>query len=168
MILIACPLRSAESAVSPAEVLVMMDTQPAVEYGKTGHKWSRVAQAAAIAKGIARVALSRQDAAELVVYDVREGGNRLKALGDHGHSHGPWQLSDLRVPPEVAEDAEKGAKAWLGVAEDSRLSCAEQPLDEQLAVVASGDCHKALRLVRHRAHLARVALGSEPLTSAAP
>jgi len=163
VLLVASPLRSAETAVTPDDVLRMMDTQPGLEYGKTPYRWSKVGQAKTIAQGIAKVAPSREDAAELVVYDVREGGNLLQALGDGGHSHGPWQLSDKRTSPEVATDPEKGAKAWMGVATDSRLTCGDLPPDEQLAALASGSCEHGVKLARHRAHLTRVALGLEAL-----
>ena len=146
----------------------MMDTQPAVEYGRTPYRWSRVGQAKPIALAISKVAPTRASAAELVVYGVREGGLLLSALGDGGHSHGPWQLYDGRISPARAHDPVEGAKAWLGIAEDSRLSCAENPPDDQLAALASGDCEHGLRLVRHRAHLVRVALGEESLAPEVP
>lgn len=162
---LSAPVAADPPAVGPEEVLAMMDRLPGTEMGRRPYtRWSRTGQAMAIAAGISAVAIDKKQAAELVVYDLYEGGNRLHAVGDGGHSHGPWQLSDAHTPVAVAEHPVKGAHAWVGQAESSRLSCAESPPDDQLAVLASGaTCTTALSLVRRRARLVRVALGLETL-----
>jgi len=156
-------------AVTVDEVLAMMDRMPAAEVCKRGletlcttpYRWSRVGQANRIARAIAEKACSREEAADLVVYDVREGGNRLASVGDGGHSHGPWQISDKRAKPEVARDPDRAAPIWLSLAAQSRKDCANLPEDEQLAEVASGNCDHGRELTRRRAGLRRRVLARE-------
>jgi hypothetical protein len=144
------------AALTTDDVLAMMDKAPAHELGKTPHKWSREGQANRIAAAIAKVAQSRDEAGDLVVFDLFESNNRLAAVGDHGLSHGPWQLSTKRAPPEVARDPEKAAAIWLSLAAQSRKDCAKLPEDDQLAEVASGSCQYGRVLARRRAALRRL------------
>lgn len=144
------------AALTTDDVLAMMDRAPAHELGKTPYRWSRQGQANRIAAAIAKVAQSRDEAGDLVVFDLFESNNRLSAVGDHGQSHGPWQLSTKRARPEVARDPEKAAAIWLELAARSRKDCAKLPEDEQLAEVASGSCERGRVLARRRARLRRL------------
>jgi len=144
------------AALTTDDVLEMMDRAPAHELGKTPYKWSRQGQANRIAAAIAKVAQSRDEAGDLVVFDLFESNNRLAAVGDHGQSHGPWQLSTKRAPPEVARDPEKAAAIWLDLAARSRKDCAKLPEDDRLAEVASGSCQYGRVLARRRAALRRL------------
>ena len=144
------------AALTTDDVLAMMDRAPAHELGKTPYRWSRQGQANRIAAAIAKVAQSRDEAGDLVVFDLFESNNRLSAVGDHGQSHGPWQLSTKRARPEVARDPEKAAAIWLELAARSRKDCANLPEDERLAEVASGSCERGRVLARRRARLRRL------------
>jgi hypothetical protein len=163
--LFARPAAPQERACSVDDVLALMDRVPASELGpgsKKPYRWSRVGQANRIAWSISRTAKTTEQAAELVVYDLREGGNRLDAVGDSGHSYGPWQISDLRARPEVARDPDKAAPIWLDIAARSRTDCASLPEDEQLAEVGSGNCGAGRQLAHRRAALVRQIL-AEPI-----
>jgi hypothetical protein len=88
------------------------------------------------------------DAALLGVYAYRESSLRACASGDGGKSLGPWQLQ--RLPPSVACAPADAARVWLHVARASIERCAELPLPERLAALASGSCARGRRLVRWR------------------
>jgi len=153
--------RPAETAVDTEEVLAMMDLVPSVEVCKRGqerlctqpYRWSHVGQANRIAWSIAHTAKSREQAAYMTVFGIREGGNVVNAVGDGGKSHGEWQLSVEQAPVEVATDPDKAAPIWLHLAEKSWTNCASLPEDEQLAQVASGNCEHGRRLAARRAAL---------------
>jgi hypothetical protein len=162
---VAQPASPQETAVTTDDVLMLMDRVPAQELCKAGHeakctapyKWSKVGQANRIAWSIAHTAKTREQAAHLVVYDIRESNNRLWAVGDSGKSHGPWQLSVEQATVEVATDPDKAAPIWLYLADKSRKDCAAAglPEDEQLAQVASGNCDHGRRLAARRAATVR-------------
>jgi len=144
-----------ERVCSVDDVLALMDRAPATEFGKAPHKWSRVGQANRIARAISRAAKTTEQAADLVIYDLYESANTVSAIGDHGKSHGPWQISEDRAAPAVAHDPDKAAPIWLELADKSRSDCADLPDDEQLAEVASGSCKAGRTLARRRAALRR-------------
>jgi hypothetical protein len=143
------------SPASTDDVLEYMARLPATETGDSqGYiRWDRVGHAREIAEAIATVAPSRIVAAEMTVYAVYEGGNRLCAKGDHGMSRGPFQL--WGVPEKIACDPVQAARRWLVIADASRADCAKLEADAQLAELASGSCDRGRVLARRRAKLAR-------------
>jgi hypothetical protein len=150
-----------DEGLTTDSVLAMMDRVPATEHCRfeqdplctLPYRWSKIGQANRIAYAIARSAKTREDAAYLVVYGIREGGNRKDAVGDGGQSYGEWQLSVSQAPIEVATDPDKAAPVWLRLADKSRTSCASLPENERLAQVASGNCDHGRKLAARRADM---------------
>jgi hypothetical protein len=171
--LIAGDARPAGGAVTADEVLDMMDRLPGTEMGTKPYRWRYVHDAQQIAPVIARVAVSREQAAKMIVWGGHESGFTIKAAGDCDklptgqigacHSFGWLQLGDKRLPKEQAFDPEVAARTWLGLIEQSEQACAQLPEDERDAQVASGNCsYRAGRKISaRRAHLLRVVLGTE-------
>jgi hypothetical protein len=163
-----------DAGLSIDGILRMMDRVPATEHCRfeqdplctLPYRWSKIGQANRIAYAIARSAKTREDAAYLVVYGIREGGNRKDAVGDGGQSYGEWQLSVAQASIDVATDPDKAAPVWLRLADKSRTSCASLPEDEQLAQVASGNCDHGRKLAARRAdmvHKVLIETGYVPL-----
>jgi hypothetical protein len=154
---------SADPPITTDDVLAMMDRVPATERCRFDkdplctlpYRWSRVGHANRIAYAIAKSATTREAAAYLVVYGIREGGNRKDAVGDSGKSYGPWQISLEQAPVEVSTDPDKAAPIWLHLADKARADCSSLPEDEQLAQVASGNCDHGRRLAARRANMVR-------------
>jgi hypothetical protein len=167
VIFTASPARVAETSVTPEDVLSMMARVPAVDRsGAKSYRWDQVGDAKPIAKAIARSAPSWSAAAELTVYAVREGGLRACAAGDsdkqgQAHSFGTWQISDKRVPVQVACDPMKAAPIWLAIAASSRKDCADLPPEEQLAELASGNCAHGRAKARERAAMVASVLAGD-------
>jgi hypothetical protein len=92
----------------------------------------------------------------MAAFSSYESGNKADAVGDHGQSHGAFQIKYL--PPDVANDPGRAASNWVALARDG--ACKELPLDERLAGLA-GSCAsgKARQKVRLRVRAAREALG---------
>ena len=170
IVTLASPLRAGGAAVTPDEVLAMMDQVPVSEqasYGKDpkGYGWSHQGHAKLVAKAIAAHAPSRESAAEMVVYGIFESGLIATAHGDSdrvtgkAHSWGVWQLSDKRMDPEKAKDPMMAAPVWLAITRESRQDCGELPPDEQLAELASGSCARGRKLAAHRQVVVNRVLG---------
>lgn len=99
------------------------------------------------------------DAALLVVFGCYESGLHNYASGDGGKSRGFLQLGE-DVPPGVAYNPRLAIDAWKAKAKASLEACKENPDDQRLAAVASGNCIDGRALVQERVHLAwRLALG---------
>lgn len=144
---------SASSAVSVDDVLDMFAVTPAAEFSNVPGHWERAPHAKEIADAIATVADSNDQAAELAVYAVFEGGLRGCVSGDHGAAWGPMQLQG--VSRAVACSPELAMRHWLTLAEASRKHCASLPPDDQLAELTSGSCGHGRVVARRRAALAR-------------
>jgi hypothetical protein len=158
------PMTPPETVTAP-EVLAMMARIPAVEneaspaYARVGH-WERLGVAGELAVAIATVAPSRETAALMALYAAFEGGNQACAVGDGGKSLGPFQLQ--RASTLTACSALPAARAWLKLADWSWKTCAGNPPDERLALLASGSCQRGRQQVRKRAELARRILTELP------
>ncbi len=70
------------------------------------------------------------------------------ALGDHGRSHGLYQIQEHG---ELADPAD-ATRAALGMLRESFRVCRARPLEERLGWYAAGgpDCSRGLRESRHR------------------
>jgi len=153
--LVVLPVRSAETVLTPDDVLAMMARVPASEHVPHAKPapWHKIRDAHVIAKAIARAARTPEEGSRMVVYDVWESGNDSHARGDfdktgHAQALGAWQLHN--VPAEIADNPYKAVFAWRDLADMNAKMCADHPEAERLAGLASGSCDRALDKVRHR------------------
>lgn len=147
----------AQPPITQREVLAMMDRIPICERGcDAPYRWSRVRNAKAIAAAIAAVAPTRERAAQMAVYAAWESGLDARAESPDHLDHGAWQLRGVSI--EIANDPNRAAAVWLGLADQNEALCQGNPPDEQLAALASGSCDHGRAKVKRRWHVAQAIL----------
>lgn len=151
-----------DDRVTSDEVLGMMARIPSPEGGTRVGGYERGPDAKEIANAIAAhvnrnvdnvFATRRQTAATMAVYSSYESGNTKCAVGDSGRSLGFLQLQ--RVSVATACSPFDALVIWASRAKDALETCANNPPEERLAPLASGNCAHARLKTRGRMMVAK-------------
>lgn len=132
-------------------VLSMIALVPVAGTKNPGH-FERATAAVRIATAIAEATPDLEKQALLVVYGAYESAFEECLSGDDGRSLGFLQLQS--VSRDLACNPKRAAVYWLGLATLADRQCAPFPVDDRLALLASGYCDRARPLARERARLA--------------
>jgi hypothetical protein len=110
--------------------------------------YTKVGDAEAVRVAVSELAPDVETAIDGILFAAYESGNDVRAVGDHGQSTGAWQTID------GGKTAKEQFAKWLIRRKTSLDICGN------LAKVASGSCHRGLRLAYRRAIIKSAILDS--------
>lgn len=173
------PAAVAVADTSPAARIVSVDEVIAMqaELPPEAHPhakpagYDKAGDAVAVARSISKYAKTYKAASLAATYAAYESSNQIRAKGDRRNgeyrSFGAFQLNEI-TPQECSLNLDCAVQVWFALTEDAETRCAQNPPDEKLAVVASGDCSLGRQKVRIRAEIAKRVLNKLEINSMLP
>jgi hypothetical protein len=113
--------------------------------------YDRMKGAKAVVKAAVAHARDLEEAVTVSAWSGWETNFRTELRGDGGKSVGPLQLQEHVLTADDAVDPDKAVVAWLNLKHRAEVECIQNPQNERLALIASGNCFMGRRKVAHRA-----------------